>query len=334
MRMFERFGVRGSVLGFGCGSVMGRVGRRDSLRAMGAAWDLGVNVFDVARSYGYGEAEGLLGEFLRGRRDDAVIATKFRIWPDQPSLWKSTIKPAVRGLLKVVPRARGVVRTLAHGDKTAEPFTVGLMRASLEESLRSLRTDYVDLFLMHGPETSVIDDGELIGALADVVREGKVRVAGLSGGRAAVDRAVNGPEVLQAVQSAVNLFDLDEINTADKTDRLFIANHPFGGQARIGDGIAILRALADDRSLPTDLRDKLRWVNEESFADVVFSVLLRDTGIDAVVPSMMNIDHLRANIQAVEHSRFSDDDTATLRQRLLTARAPTTATTSLNNQAS
>ena len=68
--------IRASVLGFGCGSVMGRVGREESLRAMNVAWDAGITLFDTARSYGFGEAEAVLGEFLSGKREQAVIATK------------------------------------------------------------------------------------------------------------------------------------------------------------------------------------------------------------------------------------------------------------------
>ena len=55
-----------SVLGFGCAALMGRVGRRDSLAALAAAQDAGINFFDTARSYGYGESEALLGQFLTG----------------------------------------------------------------------------------------------------------------------------------------------------------------------------------------------------------------------------------------------------------------------------
>src|SRR5580704_5522793 len=53
--------LRTSVLGFGCGSVMGRVGRSASLRAMDAAWESGITLFDTARSYGFGEAEAVGG---------------------------------------------------------------------------------------------------------------------------------------------------------------------------------------------------------------------------------------------------------------------------------
>src|ERR1700722_2718455 len=81
-----------SVLGFGCAPLMGRVGRRDSLKALAAAENGGINFFYTARWYGYGEIEGLLGAFLKGRRQSAVICTKFGILPAKGG-WKQKVKP-------------------------------------------------------------------------------------------------------------------------------------------------------------------------------------------------------------------------------------------------
>ena len=71
-----------SALGFGCGAVMGRVGKPASLLAMEEAFSQGINLFDTARSYGMGQAEAVLGEFLRGKRSQAIVSTKFGISAD------------------------------------------------------------------------------------------------------------------------------------------------------------------------------------------------------------------------------------------------------------
>lgn len=70
-----------TALGFGCSAMGGRVSTRQSLVALGAAYDAGITLYDTARSYGYGQAETILGNFLRGRRDTVVISTKFGILP-------------------------------------------------------------------------------------------------------------------------------------------------------------------------------------------------------------------------------------------------------------
>jgi len=70
-----------SRLGFGCASLGSRVAAADGLNALAAAFDAGVNWFDVAPAYGAGEAETLLGRFLRGRRDRTFVVTKVGMAP-------------------------------------------------------------------------------------------------------------------------------------------------------------------------------------------------------------------------------------------------------------
>ena len=85
------------MLGFGCGSVLGRVGHSASLRAMNIAWDQGITLFDTARNYGFGGAEALLGEFLRGKRAQAIVATKFGINPQKQNALKRAAVHGGRG---------------------------------------------------------------------------------------------------------------------------------------------------------------------------------------------------------------------------------------------
>src|ERR1700679_1732239 len=99
-------GMRSTVLGFGCSAVMGRGGRKASLAALSAAYDAGITFFDTARSYGYGESEALLGEFLQGRRDSVLISTKFGILPTPTTPLKQSLKPLARTLLRLAPLTR------------------------------------------------------------------------------------------------------------------------------------------------------------------------------------------------------------------------------------
>ena len=261
MRYFDVEGVRGSVLGFGCGSVMGRVGRVQSLTAMGAAWDAGINLFDVARSYGYGEAEGLVGEFLQGRRAEAVIVTKFGIVPtsSRTTALKARLKPLVRSGLHVVPQARRLVQRATAGDSTSGQFSAAVLRSSLEQSLRQLRTDYVDVLLMHGPPTTVTRQEDVLAELDKVVEEGKVRLAGVSGGAESVGEVLgtNGHRV-RVAQMAANIDDLSAIDVARGVSAaLVIAHHPFGGPTGVLQASRALAALAD-HPLPAEVRVKLR----------------------------------------------------------------------------
>src|SRR4051812_5874481 len=113
-----------SVLGFGCGAVGGRIGRKQSARALGAALDAGITHFDVARSYGYGEAEWILGDALTGQREGVVIATKFGVTASAGARMLSRFKPLAQAAVMAFPALRPLVRS------AVLPRTVGARRFS------------------------------------------------------------------------------------------------------------------------------------------------------------------------------------------------------------
>jgi aryl-alcohol dehydrogenase-like predicted oxidoreductase len=154
---YTRLGERGprvSTIAFGnwsAGGDWGTVDRKAALATTREAVDLGITLFDTARAYGFGAAEELLGEALRielrSARESLVIATK------------------------------GGLRQ--EGTRTVRDSSPGALRRDLETSLRSLGTDYVDIYQVHWPDpaTPLAETAE---TLDDFVREGKVRFVGVS----------------------------------------------------------------------------------------------------------------------------------------------------------
>lgn len=122
--------------------------KADSIRIIHAALDAGVNFVDTADVYSAGVSEEIVGDALKGRRDDVVLATKF-------FMPMSASDPNMRGGSR-----RWIIR-------------------EVENSLRRLGTDYIDLYQVHRP-TPEIDIEETLGALTDLVRQGKVRYIGSS----------------------------------------------------------------------------------------------------------------------------------------------------------
>jgi aryl-alcohol dehydrogenase-like predicted oxidoreductase len=300
-----------SRLGFGCGSVMGRVGRAESLRAMSAAWDAGVTLFDTARSYGYGEAEGLLGEFLVGKRERAVVVTKFGILPSRTAGWKRMLKPVVRGALRAAPGLREAVRSQVGGAMSAGHFDVATLRASLEASLRALRTEYVDALLMHEAPASVMQQEDLMAELEKVVSEGKARRVGIASGGMDVARvAMIGPTVLSVLQyPAMGITSWAEGGTEE---RIRIANHPLGGAIvakRVGN---MLLKMAGDARIRMELREKLRGTSEELVAAYCFTRVTLQSRPHCIVTSMLKMEHLRANVAAMGSVRFSAEEIAVM----------------------
>jgi len=316
-------GISSSVLGFGCSALLGRSGRRESLQALAAAWDAGITFFDTARSYGYGEAEGLLGEFLRGRRDGAVVSTKFGILPSPQRFWKRWAKPMVRGLLSAVPSARGAVRKRAGSELAPGQFTVPVLKQSVHESLRQLRTDYVDLLFLHAAPVSVLAQQELLEAMEKLVEAGKVRVAGISAEPEVIATALQQQRPLRAVQFPCNVFDLSAaavIAGSGNQGWVTVANHPFGGVMRVQQCRDLLRKMAALPQTAAELREKLGEVDDGVLADAVLNLIVQGTGIQVVVPAMMKVQHLARNVEAIRDSRFSPEEIEWLRRTVASKR--------------
>jgi hypothetical protein len=296
-------------LGFGCGSVMGRVGRRASLLAMNAAWDAAVTLFDNARSYGYGEAETLLGEFLAGRRQQATIVTKFGIVPRPQPLWRRAAKPFVRAALSAVPDLRSTVRRRLTNDLPEPVFDVRTLQASLEQSLRALQTDYVDVLLAHEAPASIMAQDDLMAALEQLIRSGKVLRAGLSGSQSvAAEVMTHGPAVLSVVQFPAPWHSGVPLRLLQHRDHLRIANHTFGGPVQAAALRSRLTVTRDDPSTDDDLREKLQGDLDVRLAEVVFG----SASVDCVVASMLQPAHIRANVEAISSVRFTATELARL----------------------
>jgi len=92
-----------------------------------------------------------------------------------------------------------------------------------------------------------------------------------------------------------------------------VANHPFGGIARVQACRSILQQLAATSGFDPALKEKLGQVDDQALAEIVFDCILRDTSIHLVIPSMMRVDHVRVNVRAVTHSRFTSAKVQILR---------------------
>lgn len=184
MRIVELIpGVKSSALGFGCAPVLGSVAGDVADRAIGVALDLGVNYFDVAPSYGYGEAEGWLGRRLRGRRDSVVIATKFGIVATPAARILAPLKPvvrALRGAPKIAEPGGGGAGGLSSRLHRRVAIEASALTKSVERSLKALRTDRLDFLFLHEPLVSVPRLDEVVSAIDGLKTRGMVRGWGIA----------------------------------------------------------------------------------------------------------------------------------------------------------
>ncbi|MGO4619316.1 aldo/keto reductase [Ensifer sp. 2YAB10] len=297
-----------STIGLGCMGMSFAYGATDeaeSIRTLHRAVDLGITFFDTAEVYGPFENEKLVGKALGAVRDKVTIATKFgfRIEPGVPAA------QAIRGVDGRPEHAKAVA----------------------EASLKRLGTDVIDLYYQHRVDPDVpIED--TVGAMAELVREGKVRAIGLSEASAATIRRAHKVHPIAAVQSEYSLWtrdpEADVLATCRELGIGFVPYSPLGRGMLTG---AIRKAedlAADDfrRTLP-----RFQAENFDANARLVetLQVLAAEKGVTAAqlalawvinqgdfivpIPGASKLNHLEQNaaaaaitLSAEESSRLAD----------------------------
>lgn len=183
--------VKVSEVGFGAWVLgldwWGKVDEAKAKKLIGASLDSDITFFDTADVYGDGRSEELLGTALAGCRDEVAIGSKFGYVVDGS-------------------------REHAQGERPQE-WSPEAVRASLEVSLRRLKTDWIDIYELHNPRIDAIDSDELFGCLEDLKSEGKIRSYGVALGPAigweAEGLAAIRHRKVDVVQTVFNLIEQD-----------------------------------------------------------------------------------------------------------------------------
>lgn len=148
---------------------------------MSTAFELGVTHFDVARSYGFGEAESVLGSFACGRRSQITIATKFGVVPPQLTRMERAAMPGLRIARRLASAAAQRTAAKSHALLAGRRFDASYAQECLDVSLRELRTDYVDIYLLHEPPVEFLRHADdLFDWLDGCVTSGRMRTWGVA----------------------------------------------------------------------------------------------------------------------------------------------------------
>jgi aryl-alcohol dehydrogenase-like predicted oxidoreductase len=286
-----------SVVGLGCNNFGWHLDRAGVRSVVAAALAAGVNFFDTADMYGDTHSEEMLGEALGARRDQAVVATKFG--------WRLDDR--------------------RHG---ARPEYV---RRAVEDSLRRLGTDRIDLYQLHlpDPETPI---EQTLAALDELVRSGKVREIGCSNFSAAQLRlaqaAVDGGAArFVSVQNEYSLLVREpEREVLAECERQGLAFLPFfplasgvlsGKYRRGAPAAAATRLTGNPRLAERFLNDRNRAIADQlaafaearghSLLELAFSWLLRHRTVSSVIAGATSPEQVRANVAAAGWRLTADD---------------------------
>ena len=275
-------------VGLGCMNLSHAYGpaqeQKDAVKFLRRAIDIGYDFLDTATIYGMGNNEKLIGEALKDRRNEFVLASK-------------------------------CVMDFKDGKRLldARPETIKL---ACEASLKRLQTDVIDLYYMHRPDPNVpIEDS--VGALADLVREGKIRMIGLSEMSADTLRLAHAVHPISAMQSEYSLMTRNpEIAVLDTCRELGVTFVPF---SPVGRGYLADEPLDPDAYHETDLRrtfprftdphfsanlgllDKARQYASDigcTIAQLALAWTLAQDKGSVPIPGTTNLQHLQDNFDA------------------------------------
>jgi aryl-alcohol dehydrogenase-like predicted oxidoreductase len=289
-----------SSVGLGCNNFGRKLDVADSADVVHAALDAGINFFDTADVYGYGDhaysgtgnSERFLGAALGSRRSDVVIATKFGI-------------------------------SMSKTDRTMRGGGAKWVRQACEDSLRRLGTDYIDLYQLHRPDWDS-QISETLGALDALVEEGKVRVVGCSNFSAEqlveadVAAAELGSVKFRSVQNEYSLLrrevEPDVLPACTDLDLAFLPFFPLAsglltGKYRKGEHAPAGTRLAfweprEHQALTDDVLDQVEQLSEiaedsgHSILDLAFSWLLSRPKVASVIAGATSPEQVRSNATA------------------------------------
>lgn len=301
-RILGRTGLSVSEIGFGAwaigGMSYGPTRDEDSLEALATAWEHGVNFFDTADTYGEGHSEELIGRFLRGKRQKAVIATK-------------------------------VGWDFYHGG-SKKNFDPDYIRFACGESLKRLQTDWIDLYQLHNPRLEQMESGEIFQILDELKGEGKIRFYGVSVHTPREALAVIRSGKADAIQLIFNLIDqrpVDEVFPEAREKKIgIIAREPLACGLLTGKYGADSRFSKDDHrnrwpreKLAIDLQkiDRLKSVLPVSRVSLVQSALefiLNFEAVSVVIPGAKTKGQVLEHVKASEDPRLRAQEIALVRE--------------------
>ncbi len=284
-------------LGFGGSGLMGGISERESLRLLETAFDAGIRHFDVAPAYGHGQAERCLGKFLRGKRDQVTVATKYGILPPARAGLLEMARGVVRPAVARLPAVRKRMAQAAAGLRAKAKFSAEEAGKSLEHSRRELGIDAIDVWLLHEATAEDLDGSDLLPFLRDAQARGMIGTYGVGAERGRIrDIWARHREYCPVLQFERSALEKEEASFPGA----FLIHHRAISAAmgtildRFKGDAGLCRRCSD--ALDLDLSDA------KALAGVLLQAALAAHPEGVVLFSSRVPEHIRANVQAAEET--------------------------------
>ena len=305
-------GLMTSVIGLGCSRFGASVFEHDTTKTISLlhfALEHGINFFDTADSYGYGNSERVLGKAFQEKRDKIIIATKGGFLP-------SSLARAGKYLVPFIGPFRSLLKTkkttLKKISQKRQNFDVAYLKKALENSLRRLGTDYIDLYQLHSPPHAILENDKVFHFLNQCQKEGKIRFYGVS-----VNTIEDGVYCLQnpniaALQVPINILE-QQATTELLPNRLqtgIIARVPLArglltNTMKVTTGLQLQDHSQSHQKLNCLYETCLQ--EERQISDVAIQFLLQFKSISSILVGTKSVEHLRRNIIAGKQPPLSHE---------------------------
>ena len=264
--IFRAFGnteLKVSALGFGAGEIGDyAISEKESEKILNSVLDLGINLIDTAR--GYYASEERIGKYISHRRNEFILSTK-----------------------------------VGYGIDGYADWSYDIIIAGVDNALKLMKTDYIDIVHLHSCGVEILKRGEVIEALNKTVEQGKVKVAAYSGENEELKYAVNS-NFFGSIQTSVNICDqidlAGSINNAKEKGLGVIAKRPIANapwkysERPVGNYVEEYWNRWKTMNLPEQENWLETFLRFSAFAD----------GVDTAIVGTTNIGHLKTNIKIIE----------------------------------
>ena len=312
-RPLGKTGLLTSVVGLGCSrlgtSVFEGTSSNDT-KLLAVAYEHGINFFDTADSYGYGNSERILGKAFQGKRDKVIIATKGGYLPSSLARFGRYIVPIIGPFRTLLAKKRAALK---HLSQKRQNFDITYLKCALEKSLRRLRTDYIDVYQLHSPPRTILEQDEIFHFLEQAQQEGKIRFFGIS-----INEVEDGLYCLRnpniaALQVPLNI--LEQEATAKLLPQAYphmgiLARVPLArglltNALRVKTGYHLGQSTQASHYLQC-LHDLCKQEGRH-ISDVAIQFLLQFNTISSIIIGTKSVQHLSRNIHAIDQQDLSDN---------------------------